>query len=229
VSAATIAAGRRHRIRRRALVAGVLGLVVLGLFAASLMVGGAVYSPSEVVRTILGETVPGASFTVGELRLPRAAMGALAGAAFGIGGITFQTLLRNPLAAPDVIGINSGASAAAVIGIVLLGLDAAATSVLAVVAALVTAGAISLLAYRDGIVGTRLILIGIGVAAMLDAVVSSVLLQAASWELQTAMRWLTGSLNGATWDQVLPLAKLFAEVARAASEVLICWSAFTSP
>jgi len=203
---ATITRGRRQRSRRRLLITGVLAVAVTGLFAVSLMIGDTFYTPSEVLRTILGETVPGASFTVGELRLPRASTGALAGAAFGIAGITFQTMLRNPLASPDVIGISSGASAAAVVGIVLLEIDEGTTSLLAIVAALLTAGVIYLLAYRDGVVGTRLILIGIGIAAMLDSVVSYVLLQAASWDLQTAMRWLTGSLNGATWEQVLPLA-----------------------
>ena len=80
---------------------------------------------------ILGETVPGASFTVGELRLPRATLGVLAGFAFGIAGVTFQTMLRNPLASPDIIGISSGASVAAVFGIVVLALDETAVSFLA--------------------------------------------------------------------------------------------------
>ena len=204
--AAEVGAGRRRRARRRALVTAALALLCVALFGAALMVGETFYTPSEVIRTVLGQTVPGASFAVGELRLPRASLGVLAGAAFGLAGVTFQTMLRNPLAAPDVIGISAGASAAAVIGIVLLGLDEAATSFLAIGAALVTAAVIYVLAYRDGVVGTRLILIGIGIAAMLDSVVSYVLIHAASWDLQTAMRWLSGSLNGATWDQLLPLA-----------------------
>jgi len=201
-----LARGRRRRaLQRRGTVAALAALVV-ALFAVALMGGDTFYTPSEVIRTVLGETVPGASFTVGELRLPRASMGVLAGAAFGLAGVTFQTMLRNPLAAPDVIGISSGASAAAVVSIVLLGLDQAATSLVAIAGALLTAGLITLLAYRDGVVGTRLVLIGIGVAAMLDSVVSYVLLHAASWDVQTAMRWLTGSLNGATWEQTAPLA-----------------------
>ena len=80
---------------------------------------------------ILGETVPGASFTVGELRLPRASWAVLAGFAFGIAGVTFQTMLRNPLASPDIIGISSGASVAAVFGIIVLALDETAVSFLA--------------------------------------------------------------------------------------------------
>ncbi|QZY30958.1 iron chelate uptake ABC transporter family permease subunit [Nocardioides coralli] len=170
------------------------------------MVGNTFYGPAEVVRVVLGEVVPGASFTVGELRLPRAVLAVLAGAAFGLGGVTFQTMLRNPLAAPDVIGISAGASAAAVIGIVVLGVDEARVSLLAITAALATALTIYVLSFRDGVVGTRLILIGIGIAAMLDSVVAYVIIRAAVWDLQTAMRWLTGSLNNASWDQVLPLA-----------------------
>jgi iron complex transport system permease protein len=160
-----------------------------------------------------GEMVPGASFTVGELRLPRAAMAALTGAAFGLGGVTFQTMLRNPLAAPDVIGISSGASAAAVVGLVVLELSESMTSVVAIAAALATAMLIYVLSFKDGVVGTRLILIGIGIAAMLDSVVAYVIVRAAEWDLQIAMRWLTGSLNNATWEQLTPLAIAMAVVA----------------
>ncbi len=204
--AAAVAAGRRARIRRRAVITAVLGVAVLAVAAVSLMVGNTFYGPDEVWRVLLGETVAGASFTVGELRLPRAALGLLSGVAFGAAGVTFQTMLRNPLASPDIIGVSSGASAAAVVGIVVLSLDEAAVSFLALGAALVTAVAIYLLAHRGGFAGTRLILIGVGVAAMLDSLVSYVLSRAAAWDVQSAMRWLTGSLNGATWERVTPLA-----------------------
>ncbi|WP_151526294.1 iron chelate uptake ABC transporter family permease subunit [Serinicoccus kebangsaanensis] len=197
--------GRRRRAASRRRAAAVLGLLVLALFAVSLMVGQTFYGPGEVWRVILGQEVPGASFTVGTLRLPRAVLGLVAGAALGMAGVTFQTMLRNPLASPDIIGISAGASAAAVVGIVVLRVDEALVSGLAIVAALATALVIYLLAYRDGVLGTRLILIGIGIAAMLDSVVAYVIVRAAAWDLQVAMRWLTGSLNGATWGVVLPL------------------------
>jgi iron complex transport system permease protein len=206
VSAATFALGRRRRAARRRATSTVLAVAVLVSFALSLMIGHTVYGPGTVVRVLLGDTVPGASFTVGDLRLPRAVLGLLAGAAFGAAGVTFQTMLRNPLAAPDVIGISSGASAAAVLAIVTSSLGATGVSFLAVTAALATAALIYVLSYRDGVVGARLVLIGIGVAAMLDSVVFYALARAAEWDLQTAMRWLTGSLNGATWAQVAPVA-----------------------
>ncbi len=202
--------GRRRRRRRRAVVIVALAVAVGAMFALSLMVGDTFYPPDEVWRVLAGQTVPGASFTVGDLRLPRATLALLAGFSFGAAGVTFQTMLRNPLAAPDVIGISSGASAAAVVGIVLLSLDALTVSFLALAGALVTAAAIYLLAHRGGFAGTRLILIGIGVAAMLDSVITYALSKAASWDLQAAMRWLTGSLNAANWSAILPLAIAFA-------------------
>jgi iron complex transport system permease protein len=198
--------GRLARRRRRRILTILLAAAVAAMLAASLMLGRTVYGPLDVLRVILGEPVPGASFTVGELRLPRAVLGVLAGSAFGIAGVTTQTMLRNPLASPDVIGISSGASAAAVIGIVILSMGEGAVSLLALGGALATALTIYLLAHRGGFAGTRLILIGIGVAAMLNSVVSYVLSRAAAWDLQTAMQWLTGSLNSASWQTIAPLA-----------------------
>ena len=198
--------GARLRRRHLAGITTLLTILIVVIFAVTLMIGGTFYSPADVLRVLLGESVPGASFTVGELRLPRATLGLLAGFAFGIAGVTFQTMLRNPLASPDIIGISSGASVAAVVGIIVLALDETAVSLLALAGALATAAVIYLLSHRGGFAGIRLILIGIGVAAMLDSAVTYVLSRAAAWDLQTAMQWLTGSLNGATWPGILPLA-----------------------
>lgn len=196
---------RRRRIRRTAIMAALAALVV-AVYALSLMVGNTFYGPGEVWDVIRGETVPGASFTVGELRLPRATLAVLTGAAFGLGGVTFQTMLRNPLASPDIIGISSGASAAAVIGIVVYELGATAVSFVAIPAALATTLLIYVLAYKDGVSGTRLILIGIGIDVMLRSVIAYVLMRGAVWDIQAAMRWLTGNLNNASWESVRPLA-----------------------
>ncbi|WP_249998183.1 iron chelate uptake ABC transporter family permease subunit [Actinoplanes sp. M2I2] len=197
---------RVRRSRRRGSVLGVLALLVVVAYAVSLMVGETFYPPRDILDVLLGETVPGASFTVGELRLPRATLAALAGFCFGIGGVTFQTMLRNPLASPDVIGITSGASAAAAFAIVVLGLGETGVSAFAIGAGLAVAIIVYTLSFRDGVAGTRLILIGIGIAAMLDSATAYVLSQAAQWDLQQAQRWLTGSLNGATWDETAQVA-----------------------
>lgn len=202
----SVARGRRLRSGRRGIILTVLVILVAAVFALSLMVGNTFYGPSEVWAVLRGETVPGASFTVGDLRLPRATLALLVGIAFGMGGVTFQTMLRNPLASPDIIGISSGASTAAVIGIVIYELDATSVSVAAILAALGTSLGIYLLAYRSGVVGTRLILIGIGVDAMLKAVIAYVLMRAAVYDIQAAMQWLSGNLNNARWEEIRPLA-----------------------
>ncbi|WP_149359640.1 FecCD family ABC transporter permease [Lolliginicoccus suaedae] len=206
IDAGAVAASRRRRSIRYRVITLALAVGVLTAFTVSLMLGQTFYTPIEVARVILGDTVPGASFTVGELRLPRAVLGVMAGFSLGMAGVTFQTMLRNPLASPDIIGISWGASAAGVFAIVILGVSQVQVSAIAICAALATAMLIYVLAYKDGVLGTRLILIGIGIAAMLESVVAYVIVQASQWDLQAAMRWLTGSLNGAVWEQVLPTA-----------------------
>ncbi|RZU60485.1 FecCD family ABC transporter permease [Zhihengliuella halotolerans] len=191
---------------RAASVTVLLVAVVVALYLLNLMVGRTFYPLPDVVAVAFGADVDGANFTVGRLRLPRATLGLLAGASFGLAGVCFQTLLRNPLASPDVIGISAGASTAAVFGIVFFGLSGAAVAGLSVIAALAVAALIYILSARGSSTGTRLILIGIGVAAMLESLTTYVLSKAGDWDLQEAVRWLTGSLNGVGWDQVLPVA-----------------------
>ncbi|MFF7140152.1 FecCD family ABC transporter permease [Streptomyces nodosus] len=205
-SIASIRHGRRRRVRRRRTAVAGLAALLIALFLTGLCVGHILYSPDDVLRVVLGERVPGASFTVGRLRLPRALTGTLAGFAFGLAGATFQTLLRNLLASPDVIGITSGASAAAVFSIVVLGLSGTSVFLIAVPAGVAVALAIYLLTYRQGVLGARLVLVGIGVGALLSSAVSYLLLRAPAWDVQEAMRWLTGSLGSAFWDGVGPLA-----------------------
>lgn len=201
-----VRAGRRHRTRRRATALVVLSTAAVLLFAAMLTLGNTVYSPAEVIAVMLGQDVPGASFTVGTLRIPRALTAVLAGVAFGVAGSTFQTMLRNPLASPDVIGITSGASAAAILALIVLGWGSGATVAFSLVAGLATAAVIYLAARGGESTGGRLILIGIGVGAMLDAVVAYLLVRADVYDVAVAARWMTGSLNGTRMEQIPPLA-----------------------
>ena len=212
-TADAVARGRVQRAARRRTVVIVLAVLIVLVFALSLMVGRTFYPPADVIGVILGRDVSGATFTVGRLRLPRAVLAVLVGLCFGLGGVTFQTMLRNPLASPDIIGISSGASAAAAFAIVTLSLGAAQVSIFAIVSGLVVALLVYALSYKGGVAGTRLILIGIGIAAMLDSLTNYVLSQAAEWDLQEAMRWLTGSLNGSNWSQVLPVLAALAVLA----------------
>lgn len=196
--------------RGRARIRFTLTLVVLATLTAalwmlSLMFGDSFYTLADVVSVIKGDTVPGASFAVGELRLPRATIAIVAGFAFGVSGIIFQTMLRNQLASPDIIGISAGAAAAGSTMIVLFHASQAAVSTVALMVSLGVAALTYLLALKSGFTGTRLILTGIGIAAMLQAWTTYVLSKASAWDLPTATRWLTGSLNNMSWERGFPL------------------------
>jgi iron complex transport system permease protein len=200
-----ITSSRRQRQRRRRMVLALAGLVLFAMFMLTLMLGQSFTPPGDVLRVLGSQDVPGASFTVGHLRLPRAVLSVLAGLSFGLGGAAFQIMLRNPLASPDIIGITFGASAAAVFAIVVLSLSGPLVSVFAVVAGLGVSLLIYALSFRNGVAGTRFILVGIGISAMLESIIAYTLSKAPAWNLQEAMRWLTGSVNGAQIDQALPL------------------------
>jgi len=200
-----VRAVRRGLRRRRVLV----GAVLLGLLAvvlvASLALGDVRLSPGDVVASLTGRGTRASDFIVHGLRLPRVLTGLAVGFAFGMAGAVFQTMLRNPLASPDIIGITSGASAAAVLALLLLHLSGTAVAGFAFGGALVTALAIYLLAWRQGVSGHRLVLVGIGVAAVLHSVVNFLMTRAEIYEAQLALVWLTGSLNGASADRLRPL------------------------
>lgn len=190
---------------RTASVTGVLAVTGFAAFCVSISVGELRVPLTDVVPAIFGAGDPAAQFVVGELRLPRALAAVLVGAAFGLSGAVFQSLARNPLASPDIIGISSGASAAAVFGIVVLGWSGNGLVLLSLLGALVTAALVYALAWKQGASSYRLVLVGVGVAAALAAVTSYLLTKAQIYDVQEAVVWLTGSLNGRLWSDVRPL------------------------
>ncbi|MFV8380628.1 FecCD family ABC transporter permease [Corynebacterium hindlerae] len=203
--ATTIRHHRRRATTTTLIKLCLIALLTIALWLGSLMLGDSFYSLADVIGVLRGDTIPGASFTVGELRLPRATVAIVAGFAFGVSGVIFQTMLRNQLASPDIIGISAGAAAAGATMIVLFHAPQTVVSAVALVTSLSVAGLVYLLSIKSGFAGTRLILMGIGVAAMLQAWTSYVLSKASAWDLPTATRWLTGSLNNMSWERGLPL------------------------
>ena len=199
--------GRGRRRRRFVGMTTLLACIALALSGTMLMLGNTIYPVGDVVRVLMGEDVPGASFTIGTLRLPRLLAGLFAGAAFGVAGTVFQTMLRNPLANPNVIGITTGSSAAAVFCIVVLQASELVVSIASVIGGLVTVLAIYFLSKGASFSIGRLVLVGIGIQAMLSAVINYLLLISRQNDVATAMRWLTGSLNGSKMDQ-LPVLML---------------------
>jgi len=201
-----IKAGRRQRRRRWVIVTILLTVSALMLCCAMLLLGNTVYPVKDVVRALSGEQIKGVSFAVNTIRLPRMLAGLMAGFAFGLAGNTFQTMLRNPLANPNVIGITAGSSAAAVFCIIVLHASEAVVSAASVLAGLAAATVIYLLSNRKPFSIGRLILVGIGMQAMLNAFISYLLLIGAQQDLPAALRWLSGSLNGSQMHELPPLA-----------------------
>lgn len=200
-----IMVGRKKRRRRFIFMTSLLAIIAVALCCAMLMLGNTIYPVRDVIRVLVGEDVQGASFAVGTIRLPRMIAGVFAGFAFGVGGYIFQTMLRNPLANPNVIGITAGSSAAAVFCIIVLHASNMVVSIASVVGGLVTVFIIFLLSKGVSFSIGRLILVGIGIQAMLNAVISYLLLIGRQHDLPTAMRWLSGSLNGAKMETLYPL------------------------
>lgn len=202
--------GYRRRQLRWTLVTILLGMLAFALCVAALLLGNTIYPLDTALRVLLGEQIQGATFAIGTLRLPRMLSGLLVGMAFGIAGSTFQTMLRNPLASPDIIGISSGSSAAAVFCILVLKVSGTLVSIAAVIAGVMVAALIYVLSRGGSFSGGKLILIGIGVQAMLNAIISYLLLRASQYDVPGALIWLSGSLNGIRMTRIPVLFLVFA-------------------
>jgi iron complex transport system permease protein len=190
--------------RRTAVISLLLVLAVLITAAVTLVVPGAGIGTAEALAALTGRDGGFAATVVLSWRLPRVVAAILVGAGLAIAGAIFQTLTRNPLGSPDVIGFGVGAYT----GVILVLL--AGTSGFGFVAfgalagGLVTAVAVYLLSLRPGTSGMRMVVVGLGVSAMLSALNRWLLLTA---ELDTSMAaatWGAGSLNGVRWGAVLP-------------------------
>ena len=208
--ASTVAVARRKLEARWWLVVASLAVLLVALLSVALTIGDYPLPVGDVIRSLLspftGDADRSNDFIVLGVRLPRAVTGLLAGAAFGLSGVMFQTVLRNPLASPDIVGITTGASTAAVIAIITLHLSGLAVTAFATGGAVVIAALIYALSWRGGVTPYRLVLVGIGMAAISAAVTSYLFTRARIADVQQAMSWLTGSLNGATLEKLLPLA-----------------------
>ncbi|MCY1141193.1 iron chelate uptake ABC transporter family permease subunit [Actinoplanes sp. Pm04-4] len=196
------------RVALRPIAVGVVGLALTVAVAVfSIGHGSFGIAPGNVVSTLLGGGTAAQKLIVLDLRLPRILTALLVGAALAVSGALTQTFARNPLASPDVLGVTHGASLGAVAVIVLGGGAAIGAVPLAALAgALVAAALVYVLAWRRGVDGYRLVLVGIGVGEVVTAGVSWFLVRAEIVDAARATIWLNGSVAGADWAQVRPLA-----------------------
>lgn len=191
------------RLHVRSIVVG-LTLVVATLAVAvwSVMVGDFDLSARQVLRAVFGDGGKDAEFIVQTLRLPRALTAMMVGAALGMSGAVFQSIARNPLGSPDIIGFESGAAAGAVVMITAFEASSAQVAAGAVAGGLATAVLVYVLAYQRGLAASRLVLVGIGIGFTASAAVDYLITRARIYDVQRAAVWLTGSLNGRSWEHV---------------------------
>ena len=200
-------ADRRLRRRRNLTVCAAGGGLVLALVLVGLTLGSVRLSARQVLLSLLGRMDNASiNFVVRELLGPQVLAAVVTGVALGVAGTLFQQLLRNPLAAPDFVGVSSGASLAAVAGIVVYGWSGISVPLLALLGALVSAILMYVLAWRDGVDGYRFILVGIGVSAFFTGLTSYLLARSDISDARQAMRWLTGSVGQSGMTEVWLLA-----------------------
>ncbi|MGC4806835.1 FecCD family ABC transporter permease [Micromonospora sp. DT233] len=198
------------RFRLRALLVG-LGCVLATLALGVISVGGGDYpmSPAAVLRTLTGGGTVAENFIIGELRLPRLVTAMAVGAALALGGAVLQALVRNPLGSPDILGVTQGAATGALI-VVVVGGSTLALAGAAVLGGLATGVLLWVVAWARGAHGQRLILAGIGVAAILTGVNGWLLTRGELMDAARGVLWLTGSLDGRGWAQAVPVVATLA-------------------
>ncbi|WP_433332037.1 FecCD family ABC transporter permease [Spirillospora sp. CA-294931] len=186
----------------------VLAAATFLVFCLSVAVGDFSVGLPRVIATIVGRGERVDQFVIMDLRMPRALAGLIVGIALGVSGAITQSIARNPLASPDILGVTGGAGAVAVFLVTVSGGTATAIASTVGVSAAALAGGLGtgllvyLLAWRRGIDGFRLILIGVSVSAAMEAITSWLLVTADIRDVARAQAWLVGSLDGRSWDEV---------------------------
>lgn len=182
-------------VNRRAITVNAILVVVLaGCGILSLASGSLAISTPDVIRVLQGDGSTMHHFVINELRWPRLLAGALTGGAFALAGCLMQTLARNRLATPGIIGIDNAATAFAVASVVGTGIALAPSTMALVGAATATAVAFGL-AGATGTRGYRFIIAGLAIGAVSGAITQVMLSGVALDDANAAYPWTVGSLN----------------------------------
>jgi iron complex transport system permease protein len=194
--------------RHRSSLAGAFALLAL-LLVIALVLASSIGATNVSWRAALAGDVTARSILIG-IRLPRALLAALVGATLAVAGVTFQSLLRNPLADPFILGVSGGAACGASIA-TAAGLSRlpGVVPLIAFAGACGATGAVFLLARRREYTDpTRLLLSGLVLNAFFSAVILISFGLSRQSDLTAALRWMMGTLFGATWSDVVLLAVL---------------------
>lgn len=189
------------------LLAVLLGVLLLG-------VGTLQLSPAQVIASLSGVADdPTAERIILRVRLPRVLTALFVGAALGMAGSIFQSISRNALGSPDVIGFTTGAATGAIVQIILFDAGPLGASLAAVISGVCTALVVFVLSIKGRTTGGyRLVLVGIGVGAMLSGLNTVLLVSGNLDQAMTAQLWLAGSLNTRTWSHMVPAALGFVAI-----------------
>jgi iron complex transport system permease protein len=193
----------KNTIRMMLLLTGLAVLTTV----VSIGSGDVFIHPRDTLMTLIGLGQPDHEMLIWMLRMPRLMIAILAGASLAVSGAILQAVIRNPLAAPDVVGITGGASAASVLFIVLA---PAALSIhwlplASMFGAIVAAALVYVLAWKKGASSNRLVLVGIGIASFMSACTTFLIIQSPMHTASQAYIWLTGTVYGSNWANVWTL------------------------
>lgn len=184
-------------------------LTTIVVFVISTGMGDMKISPLTVVQVFFGGGTEMEQLVVTSFRLPRIIIALLVGISLAVAGGILQGMIRNPLASPDILGITGGATVAAVGFLAFFSNSSNALTVsikwmplAAFIGAVVIAILVYLLAWKNGISPFRLVLIGIGISALMQAFTTLMMIQGPIYMASQANIWITGSLNGSTWTNV---------------------------
>ena len=192
--------------RRTLAVTGLLSAAIAAMIIFALMLGDYPLGPGDVIASLFGTgNDPLAQFFVRDLRAPRVVTALLIGAALGVSGAIFQTLTGNPLGSPDITGFTVGAATGALLQIIVFNGGPLAIGLGALFGGSATGIVVYLLSRSNGVTGTRFVLIGIGVAAVLQGLNGLLIVRASLTAAQTAAQWLAGSFNATTWGETMIL------------------------
>ena len=229
LSGSTVDFGRRHlRIDtprfaalltvRSVVVSAILALVIVAAGFGSMTIGAYGVDAGQVLTALLDPTSdPDVRQVVLDWRLPRVLFAILCGAALALSGGIFQSLTRNPLGSPDIIGFGVGAQFGVTLMMIVLGLNTYAFKAAgALIGGLVTALLVYLLAMKHTASSFRLIIVGIGVSAGLGSLTSWVLITVSVEQAMMAATWGAGSIASLGFDQLAPASIAFVIVALAA-------------
>lgn len=209
MSTATIVAQhiRRTSLARRhpAILMGSLGVLAVLLSFYGLSVGATDVPLGDVLRALVGDTSTQASRIVIDFQLPRVLLCWLVGIALAVSGAVMQGVIRNPLAAPDIIGVTKGAGFAGMLLLLAIpSLPVVAVVPAAFVGGILAAGMVYVFAYRRGATPVRIALVGIAVSAAFEAGIRFLLVRN-PLDVSAALIWLTGSLFGRSMTSVLQI------------------------